>query len=109
MFKLHLQAPFSLIVYLSYDFQTPIHYPRQNLIGHHLCYTFGGEAILHKAFYSWQIFIFGRKLAIVIIIISTDPINLAFSILFFNYNYSEQEIIFNRRIREGKNHSFFPI
>lgn len=45
---------------------------------------------------------FCRKLAI----ISTDYINLSFSILFFN-NYSKQEIIFNRRIREGKNNSFF--
>lgn len=49
---------------------------------------------------------FCRKLAI----ISTDYINLSFSILFFN-NYSKQEII-NRRIREGKNNSppfFFPL
>lgn len=45
---------------------------------------------------------FCRKLAI----ISTDYINLSFSILFFN-NYSKQEIIFNRRISEGKNNSFF--
>lgn len=78
--------------------------PQQNLIGRHLCSYFGREAILHKAFYLWQIS-FHRKLAI--ISISTDYINLFLSILFFNNNYSKQEIIFNRRIHEGKNNSFF--
>lgn len=79
----------------------------QNLIGHQLCFAFGREAILHKAFYSRHFFWY--KISHYSYIHSPMLIlSLYIILLYIVTNHSKQELTFNRR-SEGKNNLPLPL